>query len=108
MGPRNETLRDWQALVGGWAVLTFGPGRRVGPHVEHLRRELAELAEAAAAERWDRFAEEMADVLSLLLALAHRNGVDLAAALAAKFEVNRRRQWGPPDADGVIEHRRDV
>jgi hypothetical protein len=47
-------------------------------------------------------------VLSLLLALAHRNGVDLAAALAAKFELNRRRQWGPPDAAGVIEHRRDV
>jgi hypothetical protein len=106
--PRNETLGDWQALVGEWAVLTFGPGRRVGPHVEHLRRELTELAEAAAAERWDRFAEEAADVLSLLLALAHRNGVDLAAALAAKFEVNRRRQWEPPDADGVIEHRRDI
>ena len=99
-----KTLAGWQAEIGAWAVQTFGPGVRFRQHVEHIRRELYELSGEVTD---DRVAEEMADVLSLLLAMAHRRGIDLEAALASKFAVNRKRKWGEPNADGVIEHVRE-
>lgn len=38
-------------------------------------------------------ADELADVLILLCAVANRSGVDLEAALRAKEAVNKQRSW---------------
>ena len=48
------------------------------------------IAQAARARRED-VADELADVLSYTLLLAHDQGIDLAAALAAKMEKNARK-----------------
>lgn len=67
----------------------------------HLREEMIELAEEVNPERRR---EECADVLILMLDLAHYEGWSLWGALAAKHEKNRARTWGPPDANGVSHH----
>lgn len=47
----------------------------------------AEIAQVAADKR-ERVAEELADVLCYTLLMAHETGVDLAAALHAKLQAN--------------------
>jgi NTP pyrophosphatase (non-canonical NTP hydrolase) len=64
----------------------------------HLRKEVDELAEDTSD------GEEMADCFILLLTLAEMAGVDLMAEAQRKMEINRKRKWGPPDADGVCFH----
>ena len=66
--------------------------------VEHLYREARELKENPSD------AAEMADVLFLLVGLAAGEGVNLLEAGRKKLEINKRRQWGQPDAQGVVEH----
>jgi len=87
-----------------WSTEQF-PGERRSATMEHLRREVEELAAA------DPLAlEEYADVLMLLARAAADAGFsmgDLSAGVLAKLAVNRDRQWGEPDAHGVVEHVRD-
>ena len=47
-------------------------------------------------------AEECADVLVLLLDIAHLRGVDLAAAFKAKMRTNRSRKWDK--VKGALKH----
>lgn len=83
--------------VGRWGAATF-PASTDWAKLVHLRKELAELEERPDS------AEEMADVVMLVCHLAHAHGVDLAAAIDWKLDICQRRIWGPPDADGVVEH----
>lgn len=48
--------------------------------------------------------EEIADCNMLLLHLCHRRQIDLDEAMRQKFEINKVRRWGKPDAEGVCEH----
>ena len=64
----------------------------------HLRKEIDELAEDTSD------GEEMADCFILLLNLAEMAGVDLMTEARRKMEINRKRKWGAPDADGVCHH----
>ena len=85
----------------GTVVIYRGPSL-----VEHLRREIAELA----AKPQDM--EELADCFLLLAHLAYQNrkvfGTDrLSVAVQAKIEKNKRRKWGAPDVQGVISHVKD-
>lgn len=86
--------------IDEWAKATF-PGTNERSKAEHLRREAEELA----ANPTD--VEEMADVFILLANLTGYLGIDLAVAVEAKMAKNRKRKWGAPDAQGVVEHVRD-
>lgn len=90
-----DLLRD---EVIAWANATF---TKASPHSKaaHLEREAKEL------RRDPLDVEEMADVFILLCHLS--DGYDLAGAVRAKLEKNKRRAWGEPDADGVVEHVRE-
>lgn len=49
----------------------------------------------------------IAETLVLLVAAGIVGGATCAAfvgAVRAKLEKNKRRTWGQPDADGVVEH----
>lgn len=92
-------LDDVLAEVVAWANTTFGPSTPERK-VEHLRREVLELV--ADPEN----AEEMADCVMILAHLAAGLGIDLAAAVERKLNLNRRRRWGAPDELGVVEHER--
>lgn len=50
---------------------------------------------------------EAADVFLLLLHFSHRSGFSLMDEARRKLEINKRRQWGEPDAEGVVEHVRE-
>jgi NTP pyrophosphatase (non-canonical NTP hydrolase) len=94
-------LLTFQREVGQWGRETFGNYyQRVEGVVEHLAREVQELADTHDPA-------EAADCLILLLGHADIMGYDLLLAARIKMEINRRRQWGKPDAYGVVEHVRN-
>lgn len=98
------TGEELASVVGAWSLETFGPRERFEGHVRHLERELDELLRAVERRDTVAMAKEAADVAILLMGLAPRAGFDLIAAVRAKMAQNVCREWGPPDAQGVIEH----
>lgn len=96
----TDDLYTLQLYCGTWSKATF-PESTSSSVLAHLREEMIELAEEVDPVRRR---EECADVLILMLDLAHYEGWDLWAALSAKHEKNRARKWGPPDANGVSHH----
>lgn len=88
------------AEVVAWGRETF-PQSTDASKVAHLLKEVKEL------ERQPSSPEEMADVLMILAHLAGAHNVDLAAEISRKLSICREREWGGPDADGVVEHVRE-
>jgi dCMP deaminase len=99
--PSVTTLDGLFRDANTWQAATF-PRATPASVAEHLRREVAELA----ADPTDT--SELADVVFLAIGLAYELGVDLKQIVAAKLTVNMARTWGKPDADGVVEHVREV
>lgn len=67
----------------------------------HLVKELGELID----DPYDVM--EYADCFMLLLDAARVSGYTADVVLAAawvKLEVNKKREWGPPNEDGSVEH----
>lgn len=86
--------------IAAWGNRTF-PTSTDRAKLVHLGKELAELeAEPSSGE-------EMADMVMILVHLAHAHNVDLLAEIRQKFDIVQQRLWGPPDADGVVEHIRE-
>lgn len=83
--------------VTEWADRQF-PMQETLSKIVHMAKEVEELK----ANPTD--GEEMADVLLLLCQVASRARVDLLATAWRKLEKNKARQWGEPDADGVVHH----
>lgn len=80
-----------QTEIGEWGMET------ISGILKHLHREVKELEETNKGE-------EAADCLILLFQHAHLCGYDLMIETFKKFDINKKRQWGKPDKDGVIEH----
>lgn len=87
-----------------WSERTFGPGKRTDGVLDHIRKELTEVAD----EPDDL--TEWVDVVILALDGAWRHGhtpEEIAAAITAKQARNEQRSW--PDwrtqpKDRAIEH----
>ncbi len=47
---------------------------------------------------------EIADVLMLIVHLAQKQGINLVEATTKKLEICKKRKWGKPNKDGVIQH----
>jgi NTP pyrophosphatase (non-canonical NTP hydrolase) len=93
-------MKNFQTEVGEWGDATFA-GSTENSVVAHLKKEVNELAESHDPE-------EAADCLLLLLHHAYKCGYDLMIEAFKKFETNKKRRWGRPDKDGVVEHIREV
>ena len=96
-----KSIGELQGAIVRWSDQTFGRAPTVTAKLNHLRREVQELT----AKPHD--VSEMADILILLLYIAQRAGTSgegLLAAAEAKLEILKRRQWGPPDAEGCCPH----
>lgn len=89
-------MHSLQGEIGRWGEKTFGAGKS-GPILAHLKKEVVELIESEEPE-------EAADVLILLFQHAYSTGYDLMYEARKKMAINYKRKWGPPDAEGVIEH----
>lgn len=101
-------LDKFQRDVAAWASETF-PGSTVEAKLRHLAKEVRELEAKAGRSDVARaaVAEECADIILILLHFAEAQTFSIADALLWKFEVCKRRRWGPPDAEGVVEHVRE-
>lgn len=91
---RVESLDLLQHEVNAWGRETFGESTNYA-RACHLLEEAHELVH----EPDDL--EEMADIFMLISQCADGR---LAEAVRAKLEKNKRRQWGTPDANGVVRH----
>jgi len=83
--------------IAAWSMATF-PAGTPASHAKHLAREVEELAANPTDEL------EWADVAILAIGAVARSGGSLMRAIERKHEINLTRQWGQPDADGVVEH----
>lgn len=92
-----------QNRVSEWQEDTFGFAQTIPGIDAHLVKEFRELLEATTEEAQR---EECADILILLMGRAHKMGFDLLTETERKLAINRKRTWGQPDAQGVIEHTR--
>lgn len=104
----DERLSQLVQSIGTWADHTFanaGKDYRGPGIVAHLRREVEELA----ADPTDM--SEIADCIILLFHLAKQNqdrgARPLFHHIVSKHEVNKKRKWQKPDAEGVVEHIRE-
>lgn len=104
-GAAISDLEKLQRDVGAWSDSVFGAGRHPSACLAHLAKEISELRACAFDEM------EYADCLILLIDSARMAGLsatDLIRAAFCKLKINRRRRWGKPDENGVIEHIRDT
>ena len=89
-----------------WSDATFGEGKRVGGVLDHIRKELVEVAEHPED------LSEWADLLILAIDGATRqgySGAEVVKAYHTKMRENRRREWPPiPEGgfpeDQAVEH----
>jgi hypothetical protein len=101
MTTRIQQLQD---EIARWSDATFGDERPPTRPLHHLAMEVQELI----AEPHDD--EEYADCLILLLdayRMAGGNTKQLLDTAFQKLEINKQRDWGTPDENGVVEHIRN-
>ena len=95
-------LGRFQIEAARWADKQFGVCRKPDGPVAHLVKEVQELRDHPYDDM------EYADCLMLILDAAHCAGIgadDLLSTAWEKLAINRDlRNWGKPDADGVVEH----
>lgn len=127
--PMPIGLDHFQHQVGSWGKETF-PESTTHSTARHIFREAVELCVATMPrgmlmtalfddlkgdiQATDRLGqrrsdphgppEESADILLLLLSLAHKSGFSLLAVAHTKHQENQARRWGEPDAAGVVSH----
>jgi hypothetical protein len=118
---KKRTLRTLQDDHGAW-VNTMFPTQGFTAKLAHMKKEIVELEEAfmqyALAPRDENQQPpslspvffELADCQLLLIDMARFVGLSAEAHIEncyTKLEICKRRQWGPPNPDGSIEHIRE-
>lgn len=93
-------MNDLQYDLRKWTGKQF-PERTMHSILSHLKSEIEEL-EAAPKDIM-----EFADCFMLLLDAASFQDIymsDIWRAIGEKLEINKKRDWGNPNADGFVEH----
>lgn len=91
--------------VTDWQGATFKTIDSLGL-VYHLEQELDELKTDILRLNPDKRLE-FADCFILLMGAAKADGMsyeDICQAISEKLEINKKRTWGEPDSNGVINH----
>lgn len=119
---RRYELQNLMVDIARWSDATFGEGQRNPAMLHHLKKEVQECIDAVekfqkgssiespyfeSEKRCREAFDEYADCFMLLLDSAYHFGLDAQAIILFtrdKLEVNRKRKWGKPDCNGVIEH----
>lgn len=92
--------RDWDTLIESvhqWQCETF-PQAGAESKWHHLKEEIEELGDCLSDP------SEIADCLLLLIGIAKVQGLDPFQCIVDKMAVNRERDWGKPDSNGVVKH----
>lgn len=91
--------------LAAWQQKTF-PGQTALSKVCHLQQEVKELKTDLALNAPGKELE-FADCFILLMGAAAADGmqyIDIVNAVNKKMEINYKRKWGKPDADGIQNH----
>lgn len=91
--------------ITAWQKETFGQATALSK-ISHLGEELSELNYDLINNKPERRLE-FADCFFLLFGAAAADGMtyqDICQAIQEKFEINKTRKWGKPDANGVVNH----
>ena len=89
-----------------WQLETFGEATPISC-LAHLREEVDELELDIRSGDTSGSHMEFADCFILLFGAAGRAGMsyaDICTAVETKMAVNRKRKWGKPEANGVVNH----
>lgn len=100
----NSRIQQLQDEIAAWSDQTFGADRPANTPLHHLAKEIQELIASPNDSM------EYADCLILLLDAYRMTGGqadDLIETCYEKLEINRKRKWGTPDKNGVVEHIRE-
>lgn len=99
--------------ISKWQKETFGQATPLSK-LAHLIQEIVELKDAINDEDHTINHEvirktkmEYADCFFLLFGSAAAYGMsykDICDAIQKKFEINKKRKWGKPDENGVVNH----
>ena len=95
-----NNINGLQNQIAEWSDKTFGDGQRLQPIIAKLKKEVEELYKHPCED-------EFADCIILLLDAAWRVGISgdgLIRIGLIKLALNKKRKWGKPDKDGVIQH----
>jgi len=124
-GYTDPGVQDIQDEIKKWSDENFGSHRTGKPIAHHLKKEIDELIEAIDSfhkdrpygkdkktlellrERRKRVTFELADCMMLLLDIASHEQITfklLMITVQEKLEINKKRKWGEPDENGVVEH----
>lgn len=98
------TKEQFEAITA-WQNETF-PGATAFSKAAHLEQEVQELRDAVEIDD-PNVRLEIADCYLLLAGITHKSGMtyeDVCAAIEEKMEINRKRKWGNPDENGVVNH----
>jgi NTP pyrophosphatase (non-canonical NTP hydrolase) len=105
----------FQNTISEWQDKTF-PDATIESIKTHLAEELLELVGEEIFKKAldkhlrnnkvdeDNDNEESADIVLLLNHLAHKSEFNLLDETEDKFEKNKKRKWGKPDINGVVNH----
>lgn len=94
--------------ISKWQEETFGQATALSK-IAHLKQEIEELKEEL--EKTDepptKALLEFADCFILLFGAANSFGMnytDIIFCIQAKMNINKKRKWGKPDENGVVNH----
>jgi len=91
--------------VTDWQEATFKEIKTM-PLLRHLGQETEEVIVSILMNDTDKRLE-FADCFILLMGAAKADGMsyeDICSAIKEKLEINKKRTWGEPDSNGVINH----
>jgi len=92
---------EFQKVAGEWAERTF-PKSTTASVLAHMEEEMFELK---LAEKFHEQAEEVADILLLLIHYCHKNNINLFGAAKVKFKENQSRKWATEaNEKGYFKH----
>ena len=100
----SSRIQQLQNEIATWSDNTFGANRPAEIPLYHLAKEIRELIASPDDSM------EYADCMLLLLdayRMAGGTADELVELCYKKLEINRKREWGLPDKNGVIEHIRE-
>jgi len=92
--------------VTDWQEATFRVINPIGL-INHLEQEVDELCQSMGMGMDEFKRHEFADCFILLMGAAKADGMsyeDICNAISEKLEINKKRTWGEPDSNGVINH----
>lgn len=91
--------------VTEWQKATFKDAHEYR-FIHHLKQEIEEvIVSMLIGDPTKRL--EFADCFILLMGAAKADGMsyeDICSAISEKLEINKKRVWGEPDSNGVINH----